>query len=78
MSGTLAWIGQKHINSRDAADACSEKEKKRTTVLLTVLLSLIRAVAAVIDRVTQLVAVDAAVVVTAETERSLALDFHCG
>lgn len=77
MSGTLAWIGEKRINSRDAADACSKK-KNRTIILLTVLLSLIGAVTAVVYRVTQLVAVDAAVVVTAETERSVTLDFHCG
>ena len=46
--------------------------------MLTVFLFLVRAVSAVINRVAQLVAVDAAVVVTAETERSLTLDFHCG
>lgn len=48
------------------------------TITLTVVLSLIRAVTTVINRVTQLVAVDAAVVVTAETERHLTLDIHCG
>ena len=48
------------------------------TITLTVFLSLVRAVTAVINRVTQLVAVDAAVVVTAEPERSLTLDVHCG
>lgn len=47
-------------------------------ITLTVFLSLIWAVTTVIDRVAQLVAVDAAVVVTAETERCLTLDFHCG
>lgn len=45
---------------------------------LTVLLSLIRTVSTVISRVAQLMAVDATVVVTAETERSLTLDVHCG
>lgn len=47
-------------------------------IALTVFLSLIRAVTAVVHRVAQLVAVDAAVVVAAETERRLTLDFHCG
>lgn len=46
-------------------------------VARTVFFSLVRAVAAVIHRVTQLVAVDAAIVVTVETERSVTLDVHC-
>lgn len=48
------------------------------SITRTVFLSLIGAIPTVIDRVTQLVAVDAAIVVTAETERSLTLDVHCG
>lgn len=48
------------------------------SITRTVFLFLIGAVTTVIDRVTQLVAVDAAIVFTAETERSLALDVHCG
>lgn len=43
----------------------------------TVLLLLIGAVAAVVHRVAQLVAVDAAVVAAAESERRLTLDVHC-
>lgn len=44
---------------------------------LTALRSLIRTVSTVVSRVAQLMAVDATVVVTAETERSLTLDVHC-
>lgn len=43
----------------------------------TVVFSLVRAVATVIHRVTQLVSVDAAIVVAVETERSVTLDVHC-
>lgn len=46
--------------------------------MLTVLLSLIRTISTVINGVAQLVAVDATVVVTAKTERSLTLDVHYG
>lgn len=48
------------------------------TVALTVLWYLIRTVSTVINGVAQLVAVDAAVVVTAKTERSLTLDVNYG
>lgn len=48
------------------------------TVKLTVLCYLIRTVSTVINEVAQLVAVDATVVVTAKTERSLTLDVNYG
>lgn len=53
------------------------KTSQGWTLTRTVLLPLIGAVAAVVHGVAQLVAVYAAVVVTAESERRLTLDVHC-
>lgn len=56
-----------------------QKHKRRAacTVTRTALWLFIGAVAAVVHRVAQLVAVDAAVVAAAESERRLTLDVHC-
>lgn len=72
----------KHRNFKDWLDIVNarsvNKIHKLQTTALTILLSLIRTVSAVINGVAQLVAVDATVVGAAKAERSLTLDVHCG
>lgn len=70
-----AWGFDLGEDNKSAEEKMQHYYSNLVTVL-TVFLFFIRAVTTVINRVAQLVAVDAAVIVTSETERGLTLDVH--
>lgn len=63
--------GSKSFHTKKTIGGCSDLKSA-----LTVFLFFVRAVTTVVDGVTQLMAVDAAVVLASETEWRLTLDVH--